>query len=420
MREVGYDLRANAALVFLKVAVTVLVLVCFYNIVSLSQSTDEAIDRSFSGQSGYELYRLSDTLSDPSLFQAFRDSPEKVASVGAFYDALNNDDELLSLSAFNQPLPIVDFKGGEEFRYAYGTGMPNAGLYQDPLGRSVVNIKSLQINRHVFDFYGLRVEEGDSIDWNRVDYAADEIPVLLGHSFKGVYGLGDKLPGWLYGHEKLFEVAGFLEANSAVYYHGEANYYLDESVVVPYPASLAYDSFPDKELYGIVSFAAVNSDLAVQKKVDSKSVLTRLSLIGQASGFQDYTLLNVPDYLVQLTLMRQIIEDNFALVALIQVLLSATAFIVIVVIDQALCNRRKRKTALWMIVGDDSMAAARRHWRLWSVEYAARLVCLLLALWLLPNQNGVSLLTALGALVCFVFVDALVQRLMLAALLRRT
>lgn len=76
MRELVYDVRSNGLLLLLKVVIIVVVLIGLYNVLSLSEDTDRAIDQSFTEQENYHLYTVVDTLADPELFYDFRNSPE--------------------------------------------------------------------------------------------------------------------------------------------------------------------------------------------------------------------------------------------------------------------------------------------------------------------------------------------------------
>jgi hypothetical protein len=418
MREIVYDLRSNGLLSLLKALIITLVLVGLYNIHSLSRDTDQAIDRSFAAQSGYNLYTLVDALFDPLRFQEFRTSTENLATVGAFYDLLNNNDSLIFLSAFNQPVPIVQFKGGEKFGYTYGTEMRLGGFYEDPLGRSVVDVKSLQLNQQVFDFYDLRVGKGHAIVWDDVDYSSSVIPVLLGSSYEGVYNIGDELEGWLYSNgSMIFRVVGFLENNSSLYYKDEVNHYLDEYVIIPYPPNLDISLYDDKDFYGILSFAMINGDIAAPKEMASQEVLSQLDVIKYLSGYGEYTLTNTPAYLVQLSLMRHLLEDNFSLIAAIQLLLAVVGTLVVFFLDCALCARRKQKTATWTLLGAGASTIAKRHRRFWLVEYALIAILLFVSFTFLPNQNYISLFVTVGALACFAVVDAGFQRVFLSRMM---
>lgn len=410
MREIAYDLRSNGLLRLLKVLIIGLVLIGLYNMHSLSENTDRAIAQSFTSQTESNLYVLADTLLDPSLFEDFRNSPDKLSTVGNFYDSLNCDDDLVFLSLFNQAIPIAQFRGGEEFGYTYGTEMQSANNFGDPLGRQVFAAKAMQINQHTCDFYGLRVEQGAQITWGEVDYSSGCIPVLLGSSYKGVYEIGDELAGWMYSKDARFKIIGFLEQSSSLHYKGEVNFYLDKYIVVPYPPSLAIDNFDDLEFYGILSIAMVNGDIAAPREMPSQEVLTRLDSIKSVTGYSEYTLLNAPTYLVQLTLMRQIMEDSFALIAAIQAALTLVAAAVLFFLDYSLCVRRKEKISAWVLLGEGASMITKRILGFWTTDYFLALILIITVYCFVPNQNFSSLLVTVGALVLIVFLDIVLQR----------
>lgn len=341
-------------------------------------------------------------------------------TVGAFYNALNDDPSLQFLSVFNQSVPITQFHGDERFGHAHGTDLRGFGEYEDMLGRTVKDIKALQLNQQAFEFYRLKVSSGKSFNWDDADCSSSDIPVILGSSYRSHYGIGDELEGGFYTHDAVtYRVIGFLEENSSLYYKGEVNYYLDEHMLIPYPQSLDLDQYGDDDFFGFLSFAMINSDIAAPKEMTSREVLARLDSAKSTSGFSDYTLLNIPSYLVQLSFMRQLLEGNLYLIATIQVLLAAVALIVIFFIDRSLCSRRGRKTEVWATIGDSTAVIVKRHGLFWLAEYAVILLFLLLVFGFLPNQDFITLFYVIGVLLCIAALDILFQYALLLRVTRR-
>ena len=413
MKEIFFDLKRNGLLVLLKAIVIALLFFSLFNVISLSQDTDEAIVQGFENQSNFNRYTIIDSLTDPTSFSEFRASTEKIETVGAFYEALNSSEEFTFLSAFDQGVPIVNFKGNDEFMYGYGSGMPSQQEFEDPLGRTVLPIKSLQINSHVFDFNNIEISNGEEIAWEDIDYSSSTIPVLLGSSYLGIYGVGDVLEGWLYTKDSVFEVVGFLDKNTSIYYKDEPNYYLDDYLVIPYPDNLDPELFEDKNFYGILSFAMINGDILAPKNLTSQNVLVQLDLAKSISGFSDYSLINVSSYLVQLSMMRNLIVQNFELIASLQLFMTIIGLIIVFIIDKSLSNRRKSKMAIWALLGNDAAQLAKKCTSFWLFDYLLVLAFIITAFSFALNQSYVALFVTLGLLFCFAAIDILAQRFML-------
>lgn len=414
MSELWREFRSHTAALLVKVVLLVFAFLGIYNILSFSQSTDRAIDTSFSQQSSYNLYSIYDTLIDADAFSAFCDSERNMETVCDFYNRLNANEDLSFISSFDQPLSIVDFQGGASFHYAYGTEMTDQDAYTDLSGLVVEDIKSLQLNEQTFRFYNLSVDGGAEPDWDAVDYAGDTIPVLLGSDYRDVYQVGDEITGLYYFKETTFKVSGFLSDGTSIYYKDDPNYYLDSSIVVPYPAELSTSTGNDFGFMARLAFAMVNGDVAAPKSLESQDVLGILNTIGAESGFQDFSLLNMPEYLVQLSFMRTLIADNSVLVCAAQALVVAATAIVVFFIDRALAAYRRDKAHIWRIAGDDREKALARL----GVSMAVPdLIALALGLGIaacLPNDSAMAAIEAGAIFLVLIAVDFAVQRLLVA------
>uniref|UniRef100_UPI0013E071F4 hypothetical protein n=1 Tax=Pseudomonas viridiflava TaxID=33069 RepID=UPI0013E071F4 len=90
-------------------------------------------------------------------------------------------------------------------------------------------------------------------------------------------------------------------------------------------------------------FQVLNGDLAVDPSLDFAGVVARLDAIGDDTGFRSYTLLGVPTYLVQLSLVRQLIQDNLVLVTALLVSLTAGVGIITAFLNRLLHHRTQRR-----------------------------------------------------------------------------
>lgn len=186
------------------------------------------LDRVYQGQTFYTLW---DDL-DPEGFYAFRQDSGRIDRIGDFYNALNSATSFDYSAVFSQPVPIDNFKGDKTFSYH-----SEAFIKAHP--EKIANVKSVQMNRTAYNLYEVAVSSGSGVNWDEVDYASDEVPILLGSAYQGIYEVGDRLQGDFYNRHFKFAVTGFLEPNTFIHYKGDPEFYLDRYLVLPYPESCA-------------------------------------------------------------------------------------------------------------------------------------------------------------------------------------
>lgn len=405
------NLRGTLLSTAAKVAILAFLGVTAFNLVSFTQSTRDAVTRGFSDSAAADFYGLTDRLTDPEAFERYRSSPENIRTVARFYDSLLSEGSLNLLSAFDQALPVANFEGGDTFEHGYGTGMPLPGPYPDEeLGGVAVNVKSMQMNRETFEFYRLAAAEGRPLDWEAIDYSTPSTPVLLGAHYRGVYEIGDLLTGSFYSHTTGLEVAGFLEPNSAMFYQNEINFYLDDYILIPYPRSI--EGFPEADayFYGILSFAMIHANIAVDTGTSADAVLSTLAAAGHRSGFDAYALINVPSYMTQFALVRGLILDNLGLLVTIEIALFLGSIVAAIALTRFNHRRRRQRVrALWML-GRRGSDLGRTALATTVVEYAAIAAVLATLIRQLPYQDAHSGSLISGGVLVLFLADAVWQQ----------
>lgn len=409
--ELIRDLRNNGPLVLGKVLALTLVAVSLYSFGTFVQSTSLAVDHGLSEQADVDLYTLIDEFTgDPDGFERFRASKARLDGLAMFVERLDHEPGLRFVSAYDQPVPVADFRGDDRFDVGYGTEYSLRGEYPDETGRHVRDVKSIQMNESAFAFAGLQVARGAAPDWEAVDYDAPSVPVLLGADYDGIYDVGDRLDGSLLFRGLPLEVHGFLESGSSMYFRGDLNHFVDDAVIVPYPADLSGLVGSDPDFAGMLAFQMLNTDLAVDRQLDIDDVLARLDRLGDDTGFSEYSLTGVPTYVVQLSQVRRLVQDNLALLGTILVLLVLAAAITVVFLNARLVERRR--------------PAALAHWRTgrgprrivwlfapsWILEHSAVLILAVGTCALLPNQHAIPFMAVAGFLLAWMTVDGLAQR----------
>jgi len=414
-------LRSTYGRLVAKVLVLAFLLTSLYNVVSFSQSTQNAVSQSFGDSAKVDMYGLTDNLTDPALFEQYRESMASIEKVTTFYDYLEQDapEGVQLLSAFNQAMPVADFAGGESFEHGYGTQETVQGPYEDPiLNKQVVNVKSVQLSQDTFDFYNLAGRDGSNFDWDAVDYTSDTTPVLLGANYRGVYAVGDQLTADYYSKPTKMQVTGFLPPNASMFYQGNINYFLDDYLVVPYPKSITGAPESDQVFYGILAFAMLNANIAVEQDRPESTVFTALQRAATSSGFDQYALLSVPTYLTQFSSVRALVRDNFALVLTVQLLIAVAALVMSAILTSSATRRRERRIRIAWELGQSRRDLGRAVLAIVAIEYFGLTIVFLAATHLLPNQDSTARTLCLGLIALLAVVDLLRRRTQLQHTIR--
>ncbi|WP_209561652.1 hypothetical protein [Frigoribacterium sp. PvP032] len=399
-------LRGTYVRLVAKILVLAFLATSLYNVVTFSQSTQAAVSQSFDDSARVDMYGLTDGLTDPALFEQYLESLVNIEKVTTFYDSLQQDAPagVRLLSAFDQGMPVADFAGGETFEQGYGTQETVQGPYEDPvLGKQVVNVKSVQLNEAAFDFYNLAGQDDTELDWTAVDYESDTIPVLLGADYEGVYAVGDRLAADYYFKPTQMRVVGFLSPSASMFYQGDINYFLDDHLVVPYPKSITGAAESDPEFYGILAFAMLHANIAVERGQPDSAVFRALQGAATSSGFDQYALLSVPSYLTQFASVRALVHDNFALVLTVECLIAAAALVMSGILTSSATRRRERRIRIAWELGQSRSDLERAALTIVAVEYAGLAAVFLAATHLLPHEDSstrtlcLTLIALLGA-----------------------
>lgn len=413
--ELIRDLRSNGLVLLVKVITLTLVALSLYSYGTFVQSTSLAVDHGLSEEADVDVYTLIDQFTgDPDGFERFRASPERLAELAAFVAGLDDEPGIRFVSAYDQPLPVADFRGDERFDVGYGTEYSLRGEYPDESGRVVRDLKSIQMNETAFEFAGLRVVEGAEPDWESVDYATSSVPVLLGGDYEGIYEVGDTLEGSLLFRELTFTVRGFLEPDSTMYFRGDLNHFVDDAVIVPYPAELSGLVDADQDFAGMLEFQMLGADLAVDRHTTVDDVLARLDRLGRESGFTDYSLTGVPTYVIQLAQVRQLVQDNLALLSAILLLLVVGAMVAAASLNRRLAERRYPVSNAYWLTGRDGRSLARLFLPSRLLEHGVTLIAFVIGCALLPNQHAYPFLAVVAFLLVWTAVDGLAQRHVIA------
>lgn len=324
--------------------------------------------------SGYDSYTLIDTLYEDEAFRAFRQDPDRLNTLRTFYNTLYQSDEIELLSTFTQPLFIENFDKSDHFLY-------QPKLSEDPT--ELASVKSFQLNQKAFDFYQLKVDKGEPLDWGAISLVdSAPYPILLGSDYRQEYAIGDKIVAEIYLKKLTFEVKGFLAPNSLVYYKGNSEFYLDDMIVVPYPVVLPEVPEEDFLFEGILYFAMLNSQFVTRLPLDE--LLAFLRQGSQESGFVDFSLLEVSDFALKYEQLLSVVRHlQLLLIGVLVILSLLFLFLMISLVLAILRHQREAITVSWLMGYD---LRRRILWRVCFLLYLSSvLTCLSIELFLMRS-----------------------------------
>ncbi|HEL1091795.1 TPA: permease [Streptococcus equi subsp. zooepidemicus] len=280
--------------------------------------------------SNEQRYTMVDNFIDASRFEDVRGQVEVINRLGDFYNQLNQDKSLKALSVFNQPIFLKHFKGDSSF-------YENSQAFLEANPEASAGIKSIQLNKMVFDYYHLKVASGDELHWSTVDYQpSQEIPILLGAAYQPYYHIGDIIEADYYFRQVRFSVKGFLAPDSFIYYRNNPEFYLDSYMIIPYPYRLEPIDPKDFDFESILYFAMVNMDIVTPLK--HKAFIEHIKQASDKSRFIDFSIVAIDDFFLRYSGLIAIFEQNsfllIVLLLLLFVLVHAVAFGICVLLQR--------------------------------------------------------------------------------------
>ena len=154
----------------------------------------------------------------------------------------NNDFSVCCRGTTN--IIIKDFTDNDKFYY--GTGGKTLNNPYPNIEGNFSNIKSAYVDEGYVREFPLEVSSGRTFEDE--DYSSEDMPVILGSEYKGIYNVGDTFDYFDYTNKKIrkLEVIGILKSNTYSFSMGEAES-LDNFVICPYQT--INPSTANKEMY---------------------------------------------------------------------------------------------------------------------------------------------------------------------------
>ncbi|MEI5994995.1 hypothetical protein A5880_002585 [Enterococcus sp. 4G2_DIV0659] len=182
-------------------------------------------------------------------------------------------------------------------------------------------------------------------------YNQKTIPVILGNDYKGVYDIGEVFLGDYLFELVSFKVVGVLKENSFVFYQGNAEFYLDNVVVIPYPEKRPDNNFKDKGFLNRLYFGMINGNIATNNDMEISEILSSLNKIGKQTKFSNYHIIGVSSFVEQYTDMLMALTKNKELIIVLFSMLFILMVILLNFISYTLFVQRKNKYYVYYLNG---------------------------------------------------------------------
>ncbi|WP_052098689.1 hypothetical protein [Paenibacillus stellifer] len=196
----------------------------FQLITNLNQANLEV--RTTNNYKDKNLYILSDSLYDEKETEFFSNM-NSMDILKSFSTELSKKQTFDYYNAIWQPIEVSDFKGDIHFDAYYENGF-NQPAYNIN-GLSYRTIKSVQLNKIVFDSNNIQLSEGELFTDTDFIYndKKKQIPIILGADYRGIYKPGDSF-NILY-YQRPFEgiVKGVLPPSQKILTKSEPELFLD-------------------------------------------------------------------------------------------------------------------------------------------------------------------------------------------------
>lgn len=405
--EIVRDLSRGFVARVTKSALIAVFMLASYAVATFLVSVDSAVSQGLSANAQREMLSITDELVDPDEFSNYSNSKAGIRAASQFYEGLDSLPHGTFLSAFGHHIAVENFAGGPEFHRRWSHGGSSAP-YEHPMTKTgpLQSVKSMQLNKATWDFYGLEVSEGAEFAWADVDYQTQHAPVVLGEAYRGVYELGDTMRVDFYFQVITVTVVGFLQERSHMYYKGDFNHSLDTSMILAYPSKLPEKVSEENEtLYRIMTFAMISGDIAIAQGSPPSQVVHDVKLVSQKSQFHSYTFLGVSDYLVQYTLVKDLVLKNRNLVMGLLCMVAVLGVFVAGWANRRTADeRREWVTALW-VLGEPRTVVAQVVLRS-GLAYAALTVMLLcVGIFSFPGKSHTAFFAIMVALAATIIID---------------
>lgn len=193
----------------------------------------------FDMKSVYRLMKDSNYVQDENV-----NSLEYKKKDNELYNYLVNNEKFKYCIQVESNIIIKDFCDKDNFCYSIENKYINNPY--DNINGKYSNVKGLYVDKNYIDTFCLNIEKGRIFEDNEFE-SYENIPIILGANYKGIYNIGDEFKFFDYFTkcERKLKVIGFLKRNSYHYLNGFLSS-LDDYVICPFIKIKDVDEDSDK------------------------------------------------------------------------------------------------------------------------------------------------------------------------------
>ncbi|MGC6585006.1 ABC transporter permease [Paenibacillus sp. Dod16] len=317
LNNLKFYLRKYLFLVLVLYVQITLFLITFGTFVTLIKEIDfesEDLQQIYDGKA---IYQLIDGYYDAEEYQEFISENDYITRLKNFYNGLNTATEFQYLAMYDQAIMIEDTKIPSDAYHGYERG--NEKIQTTINNKSYTVAKAFQLNNQALNFFNLQVSEGQLWDKDDFQNEQNEIPVLLGDTYRNYYEIGDVTKINYYNKMVNIKVVGFLNPNSKVFYQNNTEFYLDKYILLPYiewnskPTTLIDEKFQQASYFAMINgYVVTNNDIS-----GNQVVMQRIEAIAQNSSFGKYSFIGLNPHFNQYRGLMTIISEERNLVVAI-------------------------------------------------------------------------------------------------------
>lgn len=187
---------------------------------------------------GMNVYKITDQLFDQKEKDFFM-NVKNYNILDAFADKMAEQPGMVFYQAVWQPIGIYGFKGNETFGdyYEFGKSVPIQNFH----GKEYTSIKSMQLNQNAIEINQLQLDSGRLFNSNEYIFSGENIPILLGADYQGVYRVGDRIDLNYYQQDFVGTVVGLFQPSQKIMTKSRPEVILDRYVILP---SLNFNTQP--------------------------------------------------------------------------------------------------------------------------------------------------------------------------------
>ncbi|MBD8498465.1 hypothetical protein [Paenibacillus arenosi] len=270
-----------------------------------------------------QMYKLSDHLVD-ELETEFFSRASNYDKLNEFANALEKSTDFQYFNAIWQPIGVVNFKGDKIFSAYYENGS-EVSIYKIN-GKEYHSVKSIQVDSDALSYNNIQLSQGRLFDDEEYVFIGNQIPVILGAEYNGIYKIGDQIDIEYYQQSFKGTVVGIIQPLQKIITVNRPEILLDRYIMIPAmyfnksPSQLTNDASEYPIFFRASLLSRANG--TILSELDPVQIRKLVGEIALQTGFSHYSIIGANSLkintLVQMTETNRItlLVLSFSLLAL--------------------------------------------------------------------------------------------------------